>query len=67
MLSASLAAWVMNGGYTALYYEFGQYGYVWALIEFPFVFLLTVSEVLIRILKSVPLNPTSAVRPDKNG
>ncbi len=43
MLSAALATWVINGGYTTIYYEFAKYGYLWALIELPFVFLLTVS------------------------
>jgi len=41
LLSSALATWVMNGGYTTIYYEFGKYGLVWALLEVPFVFLLT--------------------------
>jgi len=41
ILSACLATWVINGGYTSIYYEFGKYGYVWAILETPFVFLLT--------------------------
>jgi len=41
VLSAALATWVINGGYTTIYYEFAKYGYLWALIELPFVFLLT--------------------------
>ena len=44
ILSACLATWVINGGYTSIYYEFGKYGYVWAILETPFVFLLTVKN-----------------------
>ena len=42
-LSAALATWVVNGGYTSLYYSPGQYGLVWALVEGPLVFIVTVS------------------------
>ena len=42
-LSAALATWVVNGGYTSLYYTPGQYGLVWALLEGPLVFIVTVS------------------------
>jgi len=41
VLSACLATWVINGGYTTIYYEFGKYGYIWAVLELPVVFLLT--------------------------
>ena len=40
-LSAGLAAWVSNGGYTSLYYQPGQHGLVWALLELPLVFVAT--------------------------
>jgi len=40
-LSAGLATWVSNGGYTSLYYQPGQYGLVWALLELPLVFVAT--------------------------
>ena len=42
-LSAALATWVVNGGATSLYYTPGQYGLVWALLEGPLVFIVTVS------------------------
>jgi hypothetical protein len=32
----------MNGGYTTIYYKWGQYGLLWALLEWPFLFLSTV-------------------------
>ena len=41
-LSAALATWVINGGYTSLYYTPGQYGLLWALVEGPLVFIVTV-------------------------
>ena len=43
-LSAALATWVVNGGYTSLYYTPGQYGLLWALVEGPLVFVVTVSH-----------------------
>ena len=42
-LSAALATWVINGGYTSLYYSPGQYGLLWALVEGPLAFIVTVS------------------------
>jgi len=41
VLSSCLATWVMNGGYTTIYYKFAQYGYLWTILELPVVFLLT--------------------------
>jgi lathosterol oxidase len=41
VLSACLATWVINGGYTTIYYEFGKYGYLWAILETPVVFIVT--------------------------
>ena len=41
-LSAALATWVMNDGYTSIYYEFAKHGYLWALLELPIVFVSTV-------------------------
>ena len=32
-LSAALATWVVNGGYTSLYYTPGECGLVWAVLE----------------------------------
>lgn len=40
-LSALLATWVMNGGYTSLYYEWGQYGVIWGVLELPVVYCIT--------------------------
>merc|ERR1711936_572607 len=40
-LSAALATWVVNGGYTSLYYTPGQYGLLWAVLEGPLVFIAT--------------------------
>jgi hypothetical protein len=42
VLSSFLASWVMNGGYTTIYYKWGQYGLLWALLEWPILFLSTV-------------------------
>ena len=42
VLSAALATWVMNGGYTSLYYHFGKHGVLWTLLELPIVFVTTV-------------------------
>ena len=41
-LSAALATWVMNGGYTSLYYDIGRHGLLWSLLELPIVFVTTV-------------------------
>eukprot|EP00091_Calanus_sinicus_P021206 TRINITY_DN6170_c0_g1_i1.p1 TRINITY_DN6170_c0_g1~~TRINITY_DN6170_c0_g1_i1.p1 ORF type:complete len:380 (+),score=74.40 TRINITY_DN6170_c0_g1_i1:118-1257(+) len=40
-LSAALATWVMNGGYTSIYYDFGKHGLLWSLLELPIVFVTT--------------------------
>jgi len=41
VLSAGLATWIFNGGYTSLYFEFGKHGILWSLLEFPLVFIPT--------------------------
>ena len=41
VLSAALATWVMNGGYTSLYYDFGRHGALWTILELPVVFVAT--------------------------
>jgi len=40
-LSALLATWVINGGYTSLYYEWGKHGVFWTLLELPLVYVIT--------------------------
>jgi len=40
-ISAVLATWVVNGGYTSLYFEFGKYGLVWSLLELPLAYIGT--------------------------
>lgn len=41
VLSSFLSTWVINGGYTSIYFKFGEHGLLWALIEFPVVFVVT--------------------------
>merc|ERR1711909_58235 len=41
VLSAALATWVINGGYTSLYYDFGRHGVLWTILELPVVFVST--------------------------
>lgn len=41
VLSAALATWVTNGGYTSLYFDWGRHGLLWSLLEFPLVFIPT--------------------------
>merc|ERR1711970_1147593 len=41
VLSAGLATWVINGGYTSLYYDFGRHGVLWTILELPVVFVST--------------------------
>lgn len=41
VLSSALTSWVMNGGYTSIYYQWGQYGLFWAILEWPILFLST--------------------------
>ena len=54
-LSAALATWVINGGYTSLYYPPGQYGLLWALVEGPLVFIVTVRPVTFHWLTFIAL------------
>ena len=41
VLSAALATWVTNGGYTSLYFDLGRHGLLWSILEFPLVFVPT--------------------------
>ena len=35
IVSALLATFIKNGGYTTIYYDFGQYGYLWLVLQLP--------------------------------
>lgn len=37
-VSAILATYIKNGGYTTIYYDFGQYGYFWLVAQLPVCF-----------------------------
>jgi len=41
VLNTALAAWVMNGGYTSLYFEWNKHGILWTLLELPLAFVAT--------------------------
>jgi len=38
-LSAALVAWIMNDGYTSVYYNVADYGWLWWFLSWPVVFI----------------------------
>jgi len=41
-MSSVLACYIANGGYSTVYYQFDEYGWIWFLLQFPFVFMYQV-------------------------
>ncbi|TRY76780.1 hypothetical protein TCAL_14769 [Tigriopus californicus] len=39
-ISACLACWVMNDGYSTLYFNISDYGYLWFLLQWPAIFIM---------------------------
>merc|ERR1719315_87799 len=40
LISAGLACWVSNGGYTTIYFHWGEHGYLWDILSGPIVFVV---------------------------
>jgi len=38
-LSAALACWIQNGGYSTMYYGMGDKGYLWWFLQWPVIFI----------------------------
>jgi lathosterol oxidase len=47
IVSATLACWVINDGYTTLYFNPGEYGWFWLLVQTPVTFIFQVSLITI--------------------
>lgn len=39
LLSSALACWVMNGGFTTMYYNVNDHGILWWIVQWPVVFI----------------------------
>ena len=39
LISSALACWVMNGGYSTLYFDPAEHGYVWLVLQIPVIFI----------------------------
>ena len=42
-ISACMACWVVNDGWSTIYYNVAEYGYLWFILQFPAIFILQVS------------------------
>jgi len=38
-LSSAMACWIMNGGWTKMYFDHTEHGYLWLLIQTPLIFI----------------------------
>ena len=38
-ISSTMACWIMNGGWTSIYFDHTEHGYLWLLIQTPLVFI----------------------------
>ena len=39
LISSALACWVMNGGWSTLYFDPAEHGYVWLVLQIPVIFI----------------------------
>ena len=42
-ISASMACWVMNDGYSKIYFDPAEHGYAWFFLQFPVIFIWQVN------------------------
>ena len=45
ILSGIISCYIMNGGDTYVYYDYSQYGYIWAVLQWPVIFMWQVNQV----------------------
>lgn len=45
-ISASMACWVMNDGYSTIYFDPAEQGWWWFFLQFPVIFIWQVSDVI---------------------
>ena len=57
LLSAALTCWVANGGYTTIYFEWGQNGYLWEFLSLPLIFLAQVCTYYFWLSAGSPISP----------
>ena len=43
-ISALLACYISNGGYSTVYYDIADYGWLWYFLQWPVIFIYQVSE-----------------------
>ena len=44
IISGVFSCYVSNGGWTTLYYDISEYGWVWFFLQFPLIFIWQVSK-----------------------
>ena len=44
LISSALACWVMNGGWSTLYFDPAEHGYVWLVLQIPLIFIWQVGS-----------------------
>ena len=44
-ISASVACWVMNDGYSKIYFDPAEHGYLWLILQLPIIFIWQVNDV----------------------
>ena len=44
-ISASVACWVMNDGYSKIYFDPAEHGYLWLILQLPIIFIWQVKDV----------------------
>ena len=60
LISSALACWVMNGGWSTLYFDPAEHGYVWLVLQIPLIFIWQVGSLWI-------FGPSTLQKPSKNG
>ena len=43
-ISASVACWVMNDGYSKIYFDPAEHGYLWLILQLPIIFIWQVKD-----------------------
>ena len=38
-----IASWIINDGWSMVYFDYKEYGYAWLIIQVPFIFIWQVS------------------------
>ena len=58
IISGTLSCYIMNGGWTMIYYDYSEYGYIWGVLQYPAIFIW---QVFMRTSRQILISGNSTI------